>query len=103
MPALHLFLFLQAMDVLTTMAGLRFGAHEANPVVRHAMNLGPVTGVLVAKILAFTAVAVFVWIRGLRQDRVLASLNYLFAAVVLWNVYTLLVVAPPALAIAGAR
>lgn len=90
MAAIHLLVFLQVMDFLTTLIGLRLGAQEVNPIVRHFMGWGPAAGILIAKALAFAVGGFLVWLRGLRRDRVVTALNYIFAGVVLWNGLNLL-------------
>jgi hypothetical protein len=82
-PSVGLFLGLQILDVLTTMAGLRLGAHEGSTFIGHLLQTGPLTGLIVSKILAagLAACAVF-----LNRKRMLVFLNIWFAAVVVWNV-----------------
>lgn len=81
-PSIGLFLGLQVLDVLTTLVGLHFGAHEGSTFVGHLLRTGPLNGLIVSKILAagLAAFAVF-----LNRKRVLVFLNFWFAAVVAWN------------------
>jgi hypothetical protein len=81
-PSIGLFLGLQILDVLTTMVGLHFGAQEGSSFIGHLLESGPLTGLIVSKILAagLAAFAVF-----LNKKRVLVFLNFWFAAVVAWN------------------
>jgi hypothetical protein len=83
------FTYLQLLDVLTTLAFLTGGVREANPLVRLAMAAGPspATGLLAIKALAFVA-AVYCALSG--RGRVLARINVLFAALVVWNLIALL-------------
>jgi len=85
LPALPiaLFLGLQILDILTTLVGLHYGAHEGSSYVGHLLQSGPLTGLLVSKILAagLAAIAVFI-----NKRRVLVFLNFWFSAVVVWNV-----------------
>jgi hypothetical protein len=46
------FLYLQLLDLLTTLLGFRLGAAEASPFIRLIMHAGPVTGVIASKVLA---------------------------------------------------
>ena len=92
--ALATFIALQALDVLTTMIGLRLGANESNAFVGYLMRMGPLSGLLVSKLLClFLAAAVVVFGRG----RVMRLLNPWYAAVVTWNVFAIIVQAhfPP--------
>ncbi|HXM42274.1 MAG TPA: DUF5658 family protein [Bryobacteraceae bacterium] len=81
-PSIGLFLGLQILDVLTTMIGLRLGAQEGSTFIGHLLQTGPLTGLIISKILAagLAAVAVF-----LNRKRLLVFLNFWFAAVVVWN------------------
>lgn len=81
-PSLAVFVFLQALDVLTTLIGLRAGAQEASLFVGRLMNEGPVAGLLISKIFGvLLAAAALKFHRG----RVIVFLNYWFALVVTWN------------------
>lgn len=81
-PSLAVFVFLQALDVLTTLMGLRAGAQEASLFIGRLMNAGPVAGLLISKIFAvLLASAALKFHRG----RVIVFLNYWFALVVTWN------------------
>ncbi|HTQ56699.1 MAG TPA: DUF5658 family protein [Bryobacteraceae bacterium] len=79
---LALFLGLQILDVATTMIGLHFGAREGSGFIGRLLQAGPLTGLLISKILAagLAAIAVF-----MHKKRVLVFLNFWFAAVVGWN------------------
>lgn len=86
-PSLAVFFSLQALDVLTTMIGLRLGAAEASVFVGRLIRLGPLAGLLLAKL--FAVLLVMAAIRYKRQ-RVVVFLNYWFAVVVTWNLVTIL-------------
>lgn len=77
---------MQALDVLTTMIGLRLGAGEASVFVGRLIQLGPLAGLLLAKL--FAVLLVMAAIRYKRQ-RVIVFLNYWSAAVVTWNLVTI--------------
>ena len=84
------FLYLQLLDVLTTLAFLVAGAREINPLIRLlAESAGtPLAGLIVAKAIA-VALALFCW----KSDRrkLLARVNVFYAALVAWNVVAFLV------------
>jgi len=86
-PSLAVFFSLQALDVLTTMIGLRLGASEGSLFVGRLISLGPLPGLLLAKL--FAVLLAMAAIRFKRQ-RVIVFLNYWFAAVVTWNLVTIL-------------
>jgi uncharacterized protein DUF5658 len=81
-PSLSVFIFLQILDVLTTLIGLRLGAGEASVFVARLMHLGPLPGLMISKILAVMLVLIAL---GFRQPRVVVLANYWFAALVTWN------------------
>lgn len=81
------FFGLQALDVITTLLGLRVGAREASFFVGRLMALGPVAGLLASKCFAVILVAAAF---GFQRPRVVVFLNYWFAVVVAWNLYTIL-------------
>ena len=80
--AIIVFVSLQALDVITTLIGIRVGAQEANIVVARLMDLGPTTGLLVAKLLGFLLI-IAVFVRG--KVRLIRLLNLWFAGIVTWN------------------
>ena len=82
------FTYLQVLDLLTTLAFLAHGIQEGNPVVRLVLGLtpSPLGGLLGLKVLAL-ALAIYCWQR--RRRRLLARMNLVFAAVVVWNLVAL--------------
>lgn len=80
------FFGLQALDVLTTLIGLRLGASEASLFVGRMMQLGPVAGLFVAKAFAVILASAAL---GFGRPRVIVLLNYWFAALVTWNLATI--------------
>jgi hypothetical protein len=86
-PSIGVFLGLQILDVLTTLIGLHLGAQEGSAFIGHLLQTGPLTGLIISKILAagLAAVAVF-----LNRKRVLVFLNIWFGAVVAWNVLAII-------------
>jgi len=76
------FAFLQLADLGTTVAVFRLGGVEENPVVKHFMFLGPVQGVLLAKLIAI-AIGTGCFLAAKR--RALFLTNVVFGAIVLWN------------------
>jgi hypothetical protein len=80
------FFSLQALDVLTTLIGLRLGAGEASFFVARMISLGPLTGLLVAKCFALVLVGAAI---RFKRTRVIVFLNYWFAAIITWNLVTI--------------
>src|ERR1039457_2299698 len=97
-PSMAVFFALQSLDVLTTLIGLNLGAKEASMFVGRLLQLGPVSGLLISKCFAIilqAAAFAFRWPRGVlsvspARPGWLAFLNYWFAALVAWNLYTIL-------------
>jgi hypothetical protein len=81
--------YLQVLDLLTTVAFLINGVHEANPVVKGMMHMtaSPVTGLLLVKVLAI-ALGVYCW--RIHKYRLLGRINILFALLVAWNIVALI-------------
>ena len=82
-----MFFYLQLLDLLTTLLGLRLGAAEASPFVRLLMHAGPAVGLTLSKLLALALGGFCVYTRRLRLLR-LAS--YWYGGLVAWNLMILL-------------
>jgi len=76
------FASLQALDVITTVLGWRLGARETNLVILRFMQLGPLTGLLVAKMIGLLAGIIAVLAGRFRLVRLI---NFWFAGIVTWN------------------
>ena len=87
-PSLTVFVILQVLDILTTLMGIRMGAHEASIFVGRLMNAGPVGGLLLSKIFAVFLVASAL---RFKRPRLVVFLNYWFAAVITWNLAMILI------------
>lgn len=88
MRLLAQFVYLQALDVLTTLAFLSRGVEEANPLVRLVMSWMPTRlGSLVCVKLLAVALAVYCWRQG--RQRLLGRMNVFFAFLVVWNLVAL--------------
>ena len=81
------FFSLQALDVLTTLIGLRMGAREASLFVGRLLTLGPISGLLVSKCFAVILAAAAL---GFHRPRVIVFLNLMFAVVIAWNLLNIL-------------
>lgn len=83
MPAyLQVFLYLQLLDFLTTVVGLRLGLVELSPFIRSLMGAGPVFGALLSKVMAIALAGFCLYIH---RRRLIQWLNYWYAALVVWN------------------
>ena len=57
----QIFIYLQLLDLLTTLVGFKMGASEASPFIRTLMHVGPVAGVVLSKVVALGIGGVCVW------------------------------------------
>ena len=80
--AFILFLFLQALDIVTTMLGLRIGAHEGSVFIARVMRFGALPGLLMAKAISIVLVTAVV---AFSRKRLLTRLNLWYAGLVTWN------------------
>jgi hypothetical protein len=80
--SLTVFVFLQVLDILTTLIGLQMGAREASIFIGRLMQVGPVAALLIAKLFAVLLVAAAL---RFKRPRLVVFLNYWFAIVVSWN------------------
>ncbi|MBI5281193.1 MAG: hypothetical protein HY858_05870 [Candidatus Solibacter usitatus] len=83
------FAYLQALDLLTTLAFLLAGVKEGNPMVRAAISLSgsPIAGLVMVKVAAL-ALGLFCWFKG--RERLLSRANAFFALLVAWNLLCLI-------------
>jgi hypothetical protein len=80
--SLVLFLYLQVLDVLTTLVGFSVGGSEASPFVSALIRWGPLAGTLASKLFAFVILAGCFWLRKLY---LLRWINVWYAALAAWN------------------
>ena len=87
-PSMTVFFSLQALDVLTTLIGLRMGAREASLFVGQLLRFGPVAGLLISKCFAMILAAAAL---GFQRPRVIVFLNLMFAVLITWNLLMILI------------
>jgi hypothetical protein len=83
------FIYLQVLDLLTTLLGFRVGAAEASPFVRILAHAGPFTGVAIAKTIALAIGGICVWTN---RPGPIRWMTYVSAIVVAWNLMIILAV-----------
>jgi Domain of unknown function (DUF5658) len=83
----QIFVYLQLLDFITTILGIRMGASEASPFIRLLSHFGSPLGVGLSKLVALALGAICVW---LKKDRILNWINYWYAALVVWNLCVIL-------------
>jgi hypothetical protein len=79
---LQLFVYLQLLDLITTLVGFRLGGVEASPFAHWLTGLGPTTGIVLVKVVALFIAGICL---RYRKERVIAWANYFFAVLVVWN------------------
>jgi hypothetical protein len=89
MPAIYIFVYLQLLDFLTTLAGFRVGASEASPFIARLIHISsPITGLAASKVIGLA-------IGGLclatNKLRLVGWINYWYAALVVWNLCMIMV------------
>ena len=87
----HVFIYLQLLDLLTTLVGFRLGATEASPFIRAMMHFGPAEGVIASKVLALALGGLCVYSK---RDHLIRWITYWYGGLVVWNLMVMLVAAP---------
>jgi hypothetical protein len=80
--AFLIFVLLQAADLITTAVALELGGAERNPIVLHLMGVGPVGGVVLAKVISLS---IGIGCVLASRPRALQIANVVFAGIVIWN------------------
>ncbi len=83
----QVFIYLQLLDLLTTLVGFKIGAGEASPFIRVLMQAGPTAGVVVSKLLALGLGAFCVWAN---KAHVVRWICYWYSALIVWNLCVML-------------
>lgn len=83
----YIFIYLQLLDLLTTLVGFRLGATEASPFIRMLMHEGPALGVLTSKLLALGLGGLCVYYK---KRHLIRWVSYWYCGLVVWNLMVLL-------------
>jgi len=84
---LEVFIYLQILDVMSTLIGFSLGNTEASPFIRLLIRWGPVTGLICSKLFAVGCLLVCIL---LHRWSFVRWINYWYAALVIWNLYIIL-------------
>jgi hypothetical protein len=87
MALTQIFIYLQLLDLLTTLVGFKLGASEASPFIRMLMHAGPAAGVAVSKLLAIGLGALCIYTK---REHLVRWASYWYAALVVWNLFVML-------------
>jgi hypothetical protein len=91
MSIYHIFVYLQLLDLLTTLVGFRVGASEASPFIRMLMHAGPGLGVIASKLLALGLGAICIYAR---RNHLIRWASYWYGGLVVWNLMVILAQPP---------
>jgi hypothetical protein len=83
----QIFIYLQLLDLLTTLVGFKLGAAEASPFIRMLMQAGPVAGVAASKLVALGLGGLCVY---LKKHHLIRWATYWYAGLVVWNLMIML-------------
>ncbi len=89
MVQIQIFLYLQVLDFLTTLIGMKIGLGEASPFIRWLMQIDPAIGLALSKLIAFALGGLCLW---LNKRHLVRWINYWYAGLVVWNMALILVV-----------
>lgn len=87
MPMTQIFVYLQLLDLLTTLVGFKLGAAEASPFIRVLMHTGPAMGVALSKALALGIGGVCIYAN---RPHLIKWITYWYGGLVVWNLMVLL-------------
>jgi hypothetical protein len=87
MATVEIFIYLQLLDVLTTLVGFKLGAAEASPFVQMLMHAGPTAGVVASKVLALGLGGICIYTK---KQHLIRWITYWYGGLVVWNLMVLL-------------
>jgi hypothetical protein len=87
MATVQIFIYLQLLDVLTTLVGFKLGAAEASPFIQVLMHAGPAAGVVASKVLAlgFGGICIYTG-----KHHLIRWITYWYGGLVVWNLMVVL-------------
>jgi hypothetical protein len=88
MSIYQIFIYLQLLDLLTTLVGFRVGAAEASPFIRMLMHVGPAAGVVISKVLALGIGGLCV---AVNKHHLIRWISYWYGGLIVWNLMIMLV------------
>jgi hypothetical protein len=91
LPHLTTFLYLQALDFLTTLVGIKFGFIETSPFIRQLMQSNVTMGLLEAKLLGVLLAVACI---AVEKGHLVRWINRWYAVLVIWNLAMLFLATP---------
>lgn len=83
----QMFLYLQVLDLITTLIGFKLGLAEASPFIRALLRFGPLTALLLAKATALVLAGACIY---MHKTHVIRWITYWYVGLVAWNLCTIL-------------
>ncbi|HMC57600.1 MAG TPA: DUF5658 family protein [Candidatus Solibacter sp.] len=83
----QIFIYLQLLDLLTTLIGFRLGGAEASPFIQLLMHAGPAAGVIASKVLALGIGGLCVYAN---KSHLIRWISYWYGGLVVWNLMVML-------------
>src|ERR1700733_2525566 len=83
------FLYLQLLDFLTTLVGIRMGLAESSPFIRWMMNSNPAMGLAASKAVAVLIAGICI---ATNRPNLIKYVNLWYAALAVWNLCLILTV-----------
>lgn len=91
MSVILIFVYLQVLDLLTTLVGFRVGASEASPfIAKLIVATSPAVGVVMSKVVGLVLGTICV---SLNKSHLVSWINYWYAGLVVWNLFMILTAA----------
>jgi hypothetical protein len=87
MAITQIFIYLQLLDLLTTLVGFKLGAREASPFIRMLMHAGPAAGVMASKFLSLGLGALCLYYK---KNHLIRWISYWYGGLIVWNLMVLL-------------
>lgn len=88
MLVIQVFIYLQLLDLLTTLIGFRLGAGEASPFIAKMIHAtSPALGVAASKVIALAIGGLCV---ATNRARLINWINYWYAGLIVWNLVIIL-------------
>jgi len=88
----YIFVYLQLLDLLTTLVGFKLGAKEASPFIQMLMHAGPAAGVMASKVLSLALGAVCIYYK---KNHLMRWVSYWYGGLIVWNLMVMLAAPGP--------
>jgi hypothetical protein len=83
----QVFLYLQVLDLFTTLIGFKFGLAEASPFIRALLRFGPVLALVLSKVVAVALAGACI---GFAKAHLVRWITYWYAGLIAWNLVAIL-------------